>query len=80
VTELESLSDLSWNFSYRNQTHKQWFSYCCAGVSAGNEVVVSVTTLFYCSQCSSTGRQQSSSQTTIRCHHCHSRTDSGRKL
>jgi len=24
---------------------KQWFSYCCAGVSAGDEVVVSVTTL-----------------------------------
>jgi len=59
---------------------KQWFSYCCAGVSAGDEVVVSVTTPFYCSQCSSTGRQQSSSQTTIRCHHCHSQTDSGRKL
>jgi len=37
--------------------------YCCAGISAGNEVVVSVTTPFYCSQCSSTGRQQSSSQT-----------------
>jgi len=59
---------------------KQWFSYCCASVSAGDEVVVSVTTLFYCSQCSSTGRQQSSSQTTIRCHHYHSQTDSGRKL
>jgi len=41
---------------------------------------VSVTTPFYCSQCSSTGRQQSSSQTAIRCHHCHSQTDSGRKL
>jgi len=25
---------------------KQWFSYCCAGVLAGNEVVVSVTTPF----------------------------------
>jgi len=59
---------------------KQWFSYCCTGVSAGDEVVVSVITLFYCSQCSSTGRQQSSSQTTIRCHHCHSQTDSGRTL
>jgi len=59
---------------------KQWFSYCCAGVSAGDEVVVSVTTPFYCSRCSSTGRQPSSSQTTIRCHHCHSQTDSGRKL
>jgi len=59
---------------------KQWFSYCCAGVSAGDEVVVSVIAPFYCSQCSSTCRQQSSSQTTIRCHHCHSQTDSGRKL
>jgi len=61
-------------------SYKQWFSYCCAGVSAGDEVVVSVTTPFHCCQCSSTDRQQSSSQTTIWCHHCHSQTDSGRKL
>jgi len=53
-------------------------SGCYAGVSAGAEVVVSVTTPFYCSQCLSVGRQQSSSQTAIRCHHCHSQTDSGR--
>jgi len=59
---------------------KQWLSCCCAGVSAVDKVIVSVTTAFYCSQCSSTGRQQSSSQTTIRCHHCHSQTDSGKKL
>jgi len=59
---------------------KHWFSYCCTGVSAGDEVLVSVTTPFYCSQWSSTDRQQSSLQTTIRCHHCHSQTDSGRKL
>jgi len=42
---------------------EQWLPYCCAGVSAGDDVVEFESVPFYCSQCLSTDRQQTCSST-----------------
>jgi len=59
---------------------EQWLPYCCAGVSAGDDVVEFESVPFYCSQCLSTDRQQTcSSQDPTQCYHCHSQTRSRKK-
>ena len=59
---------------------EQWLPYCCAGVSAGDDVVDFESVPFHCSQCLSTDRQQAgSSQDLTQCYHCHSQTGSRKK-
>jgi len=59
---------------------EQWLPYCCASVSAGDDVVEFESVPFYCSQCLSTDRQQTcSSQDPTQCYHCHSQTGSRKK-
>ena len=59
---------------------EQWLPYCCAGVSAGDDVVEFESVPFYCSQCLSTeGQQACSSQDPTQCYHCHSQTGSRKK-
>ena len=59
---------------------EQWFSYCCAGVSAGDQWCRWVWIPIYCSQCLSTDRQQTCcSQDPTQCYHCHSQTGSRTK-
>jgi len=60
---------------------EQWLPYCCAGMSAIDDVIVFESVPFYCSQCLSTDGQQSSScQDPTQCHYCHSQTGSRRKM
>jgi len=58
----------------------QWLPYCCAGMSAGDDVVEFAFVPFYCSQCLSTDRQQAgSTQDPTQCYHYHSQTGSRKK-
>ena len=59
---------------------EQWLPHCCAGVSAGDDVVEFESVPFYCSQCLSTDRQQPcSSRDLTQCYHCYSQTGSRKK-
>jgi len=59
---------------------EQWLPYCCAGVSADDDVVEFESVPFCCSQCLSTDRQQTcSSQDPSQCYYCHSQTGSRKK-
>ena len=59
---------------------EQWLPYCCAGVSASDDVVEFECVPFYCTvanDCQQTGNRLAALKT--QCYHCHSQTNSRRE-